>query len=117
MQSMRAPQTVYRVVRSDPPTEADFLSRQALGLPAPVASHLWDGVSVDDRVLAAERKARRFAQLGRYIATLRLPEDGSIRIEKTLANRNHYTLWGDPVTLLECVVELVPLEVRDVTGD
>jgi hypothetical protein len=103
---------VYRIVHTEPPTEADFLSRKALGNSAPRDVRLWDGISVYDRVEAAQRQADRFPHLGRFIAALRLPEDGSIRVEKTLSNRNHYTLWGDAVSMLARVENVVPVEVR-----
>jgi hypothetical protein len=42
--------TFYRIVKTDPPTEADFLSHRARGIPlqrdTPELRRSWEGVSV-----------------------------------------------------------------------
>lgn len=107
-----ADQVLYRIVRTDPPTSADFLSNQARGL-APRRAELrdralWSGLSVYDRQDAARAIALRFPKLGSYIATLQVSDDSTIRYRKTLGE-NHYTIWGEPAVLLASVVEVAPV--------
>lgn len=103
------PPIVWRTVRANPPTEADFLSQKALGRPrrdAPIEQ--WEGVSTFDNLAVAAAVARRWKQ-GTYLARLVLPPGGPVRWTKTRGEA-HYTLSGTPAELLACVVEVVPLE-------
>ncbi len=54
----------YRIVKTDPPTVADFLSQKALGHPlrrdTPEHRRSWEWVSVYDTVEAAQQTAVRF---------------------------------------------------------
>jgi hypothetical protein len=104
--------TVYRIVRTDPPTLADFTSNATKGLPvrddAPEARRLWDGLSVYATEAQARNKARQFPYLGRYVARLDIPQGTPIRIERTIPHsRGHHTLWGEPALLLRAVVAVV----------
>ncbi len=100
----------YRIVRTDPPTIADFLSNRARGKARrPVESvREWEGLSLFDTEAQARRMARRFPRLGVYIAALRVPADGPIVVEQTFGP-GHYTLWGDPQDFLPRVVAVVPV--------
>jgi len=103
------PPIVWRTVRTSPPTEADFLSQQALGRPqrgAPVEQ--WAGVSTFDNPAIAASMARRWGH-GDYLARLTLDPAGLVRWART-RGEGHYTLSGTPAELLACVVEVVPLE-------
>ena len=64
----------YRIVRTNPPTEADFLSYEALGRPlyrdTPELRRSWEAVSVYDEVESARETVRRFPQIGTFIAEL-----------------------------------------------
>jgi hypothetical protein len=104
--------TFYRIVLTDPPTLSDFLSAQARGRAAleddPERIRLHQGISVYATAAQAHRKARASPVLGRYVAVLEIPENGPIRWERTTASQGHHTLWGDPATLLRCVVAVVP---------
>jgi hypothetical protein len=109
-----APRTVYRIVRTDPPTLADFASNAARGLPlrdaSPETRRLWDGLSVYATAAQARNKARQLPALGRYVARLDLPERAPVRVERTVPrSRGHHTLWGDPAVLLGCVVAVLPV--------
>ncbi len=103
----------YRVVKTDPPTLDDFTSTAAKGRPlrdpSPEACRLWDRLSVNATEAQARRRVRQFPALGAYIARLELPDAPPVQIERTTRIPGHYTLWGDPVVLLRCVVAVVPV--------
>lgn len=105
--------TFYRIVLTNPPTEADFLSNQAKGLPlrhdTEEARRLWDGISAFDTEARARRMALRYPQQGGFVAELRISASGAIRFERSTATRGHYTLWGEPADLLASVVAIVPV--------
>lgn len=105
--------TFYRVVMTDPPTLIDFTSNAAKGKmlrrPDPEALRLWEGISVSATTEQARLQARTTPWIGRYIAMLDIPEDGSIRWERTTRTRGHHTLWGQPADLLACVVSVMSL--------
>ncbi len=104
--------TFYRIVRTDPPTERDFLSHHALGRrpvnPTPEVLAHWDGVSVYEREDQARGLARRRPWLGTYLAELRIPDGAPIRIH-AWGSKGHYTLWADPGILNSCVTRVVPV--------
>jgi hypothetical protein len=109
-----AVRTVYRIVRNNPPTLADFTSNAAKGLPlrddSPEMRRLWDGISVYATEAQARNKATQFPYLGAYLARLDVPDGAAVRIERTIRNsRGHHTLWGNPADLLRCVVVILPL--------
>lgn len=100
-----AARTFFRVVKTNPPTERDFWSHQALGIPLQREEdrEIWTGVSVQ----ATEQQARRTARiprLGSYIAKLEVMQEGAITFRRTTRRPGHYTLWGNPNELLACVV-------------
>lgn len=104
----------YRIVRTDPPELDDFLSYAARGRPAPnndaATTRLWDGISVYDRESRARRKGKGFPWRGRgYIADLHLADDIVISVERTGRSSGHFTLWGDPQSILRCVARVVPI--------
>jgi hypothetical protein len=103
----------YRVVKSNPPTERDFLSVKALGRrlrhDTPQNRRIWDGVSVTATEDAARFLVEQYPQMGRYIATLEVPEHGPIRYEQTTNDPDHYTLWASAAVLLDRVVSVVAL--------
>lgn len=107
MSEDRSP-VVWRTTRTDPPTEDDFLSHRARGLPRRGATiERWEGVSTFDDPAIAASMARRYGH-GAYLARLTLSPDGPVRWEQT-GGPGHYTLWGLPSEILACVVEVVPL--------
>ena len=105
------PRTFYRLVKSDPPTPADFLSHYARGWEPrrkdPVTLDRWRGVSVYETEEQARAIAQKFPQLGRHIAMLEIPEGGPIRLQRTGREEGHHTLWAEPVDLLARVVSVV----------
>ena len=107
--------TFYRIVKSDPPTLADFVSAQARGRAVPTRlpeelRRLWDGLSVYATLAQAQRKARQSPMIGAYVAELRLPDDVTIRVERTTREAGHHTVWGPAERILACVVEVVPAD-------
>ena len=95
----------YRIVRNPIPALDDFRSASALGIPRPeMHVEQWaHGVSVYDNLAYALRRAsRNRTGLGRYVATLVAPEDGSVRFAKTFGP-HHFTIYADPETLLVLV--------------
>jgi hypothetical protein len=105
--------TLFRLVKSGRPTEADFISNYALGLPlrhdTPETRRLWTGLSAFDTESRARRMGRRYPWLGSYIAELLIPADAGIRWERTTATRGHFTIWGSAADVLACVVRVVPI--------
>jgi hypothetical protein len=63
-------------------------------------------VSVYSTPSAAVSLALKFPQLGRWIAELRVPLDGSIRMELDNGEHGHCTIWADPKLLLRLVVNV-----------
>jgi hypothetical protein len=105
--------TFYRIVKSDPPTEAEFLSDRARGRPLPAdpaLRRLHDGLSVYASLVQARRKAKAFPLLGGLIAVVRLPDGSPVAYERTLQSSGHHTLWGEAATLLGYVEAVVGVE-------
>lgn len=101
---------VYRIVKTSPPTRADFVSHHERGIARPVgvpdADRIMRGLSVFDQLELARAQARRFRRLGRFIAAVEIPNDGSIPIERTGNTEGHHTIWGNPDDLLARVLSI-----------
>lgn len=97
---------LHRIVRTNPPTHDDFVSNEARGRPVPddlEDASVWDGISVYSTAAQARRKRRTSPVLGAFIAVLRVPLDGSMRVQRT-RGEGHHTVWGEPAALLRLVV-------------
>ena len=94
----------YRVVKSNPPTDADFLSFQALGIPlrrqTAKGLRLWSGLSVYREPEQAAELGARSPQLGRFVAELRISQHEGFRLELDNGKDGHCTIWGEPEALL-----------------
>jgi hypothetical protein len=105
--------SLFRVVKSNPPTEDDFLSFQALGIPlrrqTTKGLRLWSGLSVYRAREQAADLGARSPHLGRFVAEVRLPLDGSFRLELDNGKDGHCTIWGEPEALLALVVSVWPI--------
>jgi hypothetical protein len=101
---------LYRVVRSSPPTEWDMTSHEGRGIPLRFrtarALRRWSGLSVFSTPWAAIALARENPRLGGWLAELRVPLDGSIRMELDNGAHGHCTIWGDPKLILSFVVSV-----------
>jgi hypothetical protein len=100
-----------RVVRTNPPTIHDCVSNLALGKEIPVdpeLAELWDGLSVQSTMAQARRRSRISPMLGRFVAVLRIPTDGSVRYERT-RGEGHHTRCGEPAELPALVVSVEPV--------
>jgi hypothetical protein len=105
---------LFRIIKDTTPTLDDFTSNAKRGrvIPAnlsPDLHWLWDGLSLYAESDQAIKTARRFPQLGRYLATLDLSQSTTATWERTTPSEGHYTVWGDPEELLQCVVNVVPI--------
>src|SRR5438105_1823790 len=116
------PERLYRVVRTNPPAEEDFLSNWELReraiaaerAPRPIPNtseelHMWSGISTYTNAARARKQAQRYSWLGGFITPLRIRPGQDIRVEQTTHRRDHYTLWGTPAVLL-ATVELEQIE-------
>lgn len=103
--------TFYRLVETNPPTRTDFLSQEMLGRVCnsrkPRIRDLWRGVSVYKTEADVRAHARLSPMLGRYIAVIQLPADGSIRFEFDTRPRGHCTIWATPEVILTLVVDVL----------
>ena len=99
----------FRIVKTAPPTVADFLSAKALGLPRRPnePEEIWAGLSVWATEAQARRQQRRFPRLGNFAAVLVI-DDEQVRVERTYGP-GHHTIWGDPEALLAAITLIVPL--------
>ncbi len=101
--------TLYRIVKSDPPTERDFWSHKRSGLRYhPSREHVANGVSTFDREQKARRTARRFPNTGTLIAELHIPDWADVTVAQTMG-RHYYAIWGDPKLLVTFVVRVAPV--------
>ena len=113
------PATFFRLVGTRTPTREDFLSYIELGLPlmddSPETQRLAQGISVNATLQQARNRANTVPSLRSlgYVAELLVPEDAHVTIERTGRTRGHFTLWGDPDTLMRCVVSVSPVHLVD----
>jgi hypothetical protein len=101
----------YRIAKSNPPSVVDLQSAKARGAPMPQDSDrraVWDGLSVYSTIRQARRKRRTSPILGSYIVVLRVPIDGSVRIERTLRDPGHHTIWAEVAVVRTWVVSVEP---------
>lgn len=104
--------TLYRIVRSMPPTVEDMMSNEALRKElrddSDEVRRLWAGLSMFDALERARKLARRHPWHGvAFIATVRFPASQFV-VERTGKSRGHYTVWGDPHAILESVAGIEP---------
>lgn len=101
----------YRVAKSYPPTDRDYLTRQdrqgnpPKDSPADVR-RAWIALSAFDTLDGARRQARRFPRLGRYIVRYDVPPNASVTYEQTLGP-GHYSLHGNRDELRGYLAEFV----------
>ena len=67
------------------------------------------GLSVSDDPEKLRRMAQVNPELGAFIATIAIEENGPVQWEKTTKRRDHYTLWGHPHDVLARVERIEPL--------
>ena len=104
---------LYRIVLTNPPTTADFVSEGERGIERrvrPEYERLRSGVSTFDSEERARQRASGWPWLGASIAELDLPDrDLHIHYERTTESRGHFTVWGSPSALLARVVRVMPV--------
>ena len=98
---------------TNPPTLEDFRSHRERGIelkrPTPDALRLWEGVSVYRDREVAKALARKLPHLGRFVAALRVPLDGTITLELDNRRNGHCTLWAAPNVLTRLVISTEPV--------
>lgn len=109
------PQTVYRVVSHNPPSESDYLTYAELGLkirnPTPESLRWATGYSTLNSLQEARIRANGKPWLGHaYIGVYLLLENENFVIEQTGTNLVHYTVWCSSDFLRACLVEVVDIE-------
>lgn len=101
------PRELYRIIRGAIPTIEDFKSARDLGKPlrSPRYEREWaEAVSAyDDLGYAVARAIENRWQLGSYVATLAVPDDGSVEIAQTTRDRHHYSIYAPAEKLLSLV--------------
>jgi hypothetical protein len=85
----------------------DFIPPKQLG--RPLKNSRWkreweSSISVFDDLDYTKSRAREFPKMGTYIATLVVPDDGSIEFAKTMDDEHHYSIYAPPERLLPLVV-------------
>jgi len=103
---------LYRCVDTNPPTALDFTADVALGkqLRPPLTverQRLFEGPSAYNALGRAIWRARKLSPPAPYIAVLQIPAEGPIVAEKTLKDPAHYTVWGAPDQIANCVVSVL----------
>ncbi len=107
----RPARTFYRVTKTNPPTDKDYVTRfERLGeppadLPADV-KRSWYAFSAFDSVEGAREQALQVRGIGRYIFRYDIPEGCGVTWEQTLGP-GHYDLRGDKEVLKRCVTGFV----------
>jgi hypothetical protein len=113
MSGQGAPLRLYRIVKSNPPTTADFLARMMLGfLPRRIEMErpeVWSGLSMYDTPEQARATANDFPALGTYVATVSIDTRNRRIVAHQTLKPGHYTVWGAPEVILAAVdtVEIV----------
>jgi hypothetical protein len=79
--------------------------------PDPELDRLLSGVSVFETLEQARQQARKYPQLGQYIAEIDVPLDSTIECERTTRTDGHWTIWASPSELLQRVVMVTSVEL------
>lgn len=88
----------YRIAKTDPPTDADFLSRTEMGIP-PQAGASPEEIASNDLVSVwatfgrAKGLAKAFRRMGAYVVTIDIPDGAPIGFQPT-STPGHYDLTG-----------------------
>ncbi len=110
--SITSSRVLYRLIRSVEATRTDFLSNADRGRPVPddvEAARLWDGLSMYETPVQARATAVRFSKVWQSLAAVNIPEDGRFHAERTTPAPGHWTVWGNPDDLVQCVRTVEPL--------
>ena len=104
---------VYRIIKGPIPTLDDFKTHKELGIPLrnKALEREWgSAISVYDDFDFMVEMSRQFPRLGSYIATIVVPEDGTVEFARTMAVEHHFSIYASASTVLELVVgESIPI--------
>lgn len=99
--------TFYRITRGPAVAEEDFKSARQLAKPlrCPRFERQWsEGVSVYDTAKYAIRQTKLYRyRLGHFIVALTIPPKSLVEVETWETDPHHFTLYGTPAQLLQCV--------------
>src|SRR3712207_6082759 len=94
------PTRFFRIAQSNPVTLWDVLSSARRGRKlrrsTPELERLFAGVSVFETLEQGRAQARRYPQLGRFIAEIDRPLDALVECERTTRTEGHWTIWARP---------------------
>lgn len=101
--------TLYRIVKTNPPTIEDFFSHERRGQPLPRGAPpslraSWTAVSTHDTIEASRAVQRRFPRTGAFIARVEIEDEAPVRVEQTGTDLHHFDVWAEPAGLLARVV-------------
>lgn len=105
---------VWRIVKTDERGDPAFLdslrSNYDLGRPPRRREEHWSivhmGISTFSDPRAAAGTARKWPVIGEWVAQIALTHGQGFNVAHT-GMPGHLTLWGDPIKLLEAVVDIV----------
>lgn len=108
---------LFRIVRTDRQESGQFAdsfrSHYELGAPPRRAERrsavVHMGLSTYRSDSQAAGTARRFPAIGTHVAHVRVPGGRGVNFAET-GHPGHVTIWGDPLTLASCVVEIRPVD-------
>ena len=110
----------YRIVRSQYPSLDDFRSLGDEGkvcVSARRYRECAEGVSVFDDFRHACDLARTYDfRRGRFVATLTVPDDGSVEFAKTFGVHHWTIYYGSPESIL-ALIDGVPVSIPEAEGD
>jgi len=111
---------LYRTVHHDPPTQEDFRSGKALGVPKPSVrkERYWLGFSAYDSFERANATALAYPHQGDFIADLVIPDAfietaaGGITIARSFG-MGHWTVWGESALFVPLVARTIPVRWKE----
>src|SRR5262245_19780566 len=106
------PAILYHIIKDRRPHQEDFHSVERRGVQKPDDPALvpyWQGISFEDTLEGARRKARRFRKLGSYIADVGVAAIAGVKYEQSFAP-GHYTVWAEPDECLAQIRRIHPVD-------
>jgi hypothetical protein len=102
------PETLFHIIKHDPPIPGDFLPGAAKGQRKPdnpAYERYWRGFSAFDTLAGARILAQRFPKLGDFIAEIAVANVSGVQYERTFGP-GHYTVWADSEACMRNVIRV-----------
>jgi hypothetical protein len=111
-------QTIYRIVHSNAPSDADYLTYEQLGKTSDLHSDMHvrmaQGYSCFVSFTKARSRAKGLPWRGNaFIATYLLEDGVDFELQQTGRRLSHYTLWCDASVLKQALQSVVPVRESD----